>query len=96
MNNKVKFQLSTMMFLQFVVWGAWYSTMGAYLGKIGFSGLNRLGFLRLLSTIWRVTARNLRCVTQKMLILRCVPQKLVVEVLLWLGSRDVPKGGKIK
>ncbi len=40
MNNKVKFQLSTMMFLQFVVWGAWYSTMGAYLGKIGFSGLN--------------------------------------------------------
>ena len=38
--TKVQIQLSLLMFLQFVIWGAWYSSMGAYLGKIGFSGLN--------------------------------------------------------
>jgi len=40
MSNSIKVQLAVMMFLQFVVWGTWYSTMGAYLDKIGFSGLN--------------------------------------------------------
>src|SRR3954468_24480981 len=35
----LKVQLSIFMFLQYVIWGAWYVSMGRYLGvTLGFSG----------------------------------------------------------
>lgn len=33
MNNKTKFQLSFMMFLEFFIWGGWFVTLGTFLGN---------------------------------------------------------------
>ena len=38
MNTTTKINLSVMMFLEFLVCGAWYVTMSTYLNKLGFTG----------------------------------------------------------
>jgi nucleoside transporter len=39
MDSDVRWRLSVMMFLQYMIWGAWSPVLSAYLEKIGFSGI---------------------------------------------------------
>ncbi len=39
MTSGIRWRLSTMMFLQYVIWGAWSPVLSAYLEKIGFTGV---------------------------------------------------------
>src|SRR5829696_6795202 len=38
MPTPVRLKLSVMMFFEYFVWGAWYVTLGTWLGSIRFSG----------------------------------------------------------
>ena len=50
MNTKIYLRLSGMMFLEFFIWGAWFVTLGTYLGSINFSGSN-IGYTYLMNNI---------------------------------------------
>jgi len=49
-NTKIYLRLSGMMFLEFFIWGAWFVTLGTYLGSINFSGSN-IGYTYLMNNI---------------------------------------------
>ena len=50
MKRSIYSQLSVMMFLEFFVWGAWFVTLGTYLGSINFSGA-QVGYTYLMNNI---------------------------------------------
>ncbi len=55
MSTKTYAQLSVMMLLQFFVWGAWFVTLGTYLGTIGFSG-SQIGNTYLMNNLAAIIA----------------------------------------
>ena len=56
MTNKARF--SIMMFLQYAIWGAWTTALGAHLEKIGFSGTEIAG-MKSLETDFELLAADI-------------------------------------
>ncbi|MEM7001534.1 MAG: nucleoside permease [Pseudomonadota bacterium] len=55
MNTSMYARLSTLMFLQFFVWGAWFVTLGTYLSGLGFSGTD-IGSIYLTNNLGAIIA----------------------------------------
>src|SRR5262245_44155588 len=44
MDANARWRLSTMMFLQYMVWGSWFSVLSSYMEGLGFTGV-QIGFI---------------------------------------------------
>lgn len=56
MNTRIKIQLSTMMFLEFFIWGAWFVTLGTYLLKGLNTNATEVGVAYLTQSIGAIVA----------------------------------------
>lgn len=39
MNSSIRWRLSVMMFLEYMIWGSWYPVLSTYMEKLGYTGL---------------------------------------------------------
>lgn len=81
MSASVYARLSTMMFIQFFIWGAWFVTLGTYLARIGFSGAD-IGFAYLTNNIGAMVAPFL----VGMIADRFFPSQKILGVLHIMGA----------
>jgi len=56
MNINTRIKLSAMMFLEFFIWGAWFVTLGTYLGKNLAASGNQIGLAYLTQSIGAIAA----------------------------------------